>query len=743
MHARPVICDSDSDYVRVAASATRDARSIPIYGRPFTLGRGWNASLPALTPADVTTGADDASFTAGTLRDQVNAVYQAARSAARATNVAALPGAVIVPETTSAIAGALLAGQLGMRLVMSDEKLDLTGPLAGAVFVVRTRDEATDDVLFAVLDDVRLRVAGDAPWHALPRHAIVTGRDFAALTWSVAKILASSSLEVPRGPSRVAHFSSRGPSARVTETCGNEPPRVRDERDGELLATLRRPLHAAVYETHGSDGCANAGSGVVLCGLRAEGLVAAPGAKGTLACGHAHACPRGPSPLPLRQVPSEILALASCNGVRLAGSMIGADYNLALAYLDGPGLAYVSAVAGTVGNEATSRILAAALAAGRTVGEATLLVNAFLVHASVDQPVYLALGASEHTITAPPREVAELSATGPTLTVDGGDATMAEVVIVSASVARLARERRLCLDIAGASEVLWFVRPESDDRVRAFFFGFPTHLGVLEVAVRERQVVEDDVARALAGSARMRELAELLAVPAPDAEERQVQRAFVRTQLGMGFNGGAAAELRALAGAARALASQTRAAIFAEVVPKLAGPFWLTNVLSADYHFERGAAVPCQNCRGPAIERTLRHPTTREARIVVDCPHCTIVSDVMERGMIESLALEAADVVLPGATLDIRLRVSSRRAGPTGVTLVARFSARSRGEAFPAPESLTAILEPGQSEYPFRLTIPDDFVPHYYFLKALVATDEEIAFANRIVLVGAKDLAQP
>jgi hypothetical protein len=64
-----------------------------------------------------------------------------------------------------------------------------------------------------------------------------------------------------------------------------------------------------------------------------------------------------------------------------------------------------------------------------------------------------------------------------------------------------------------------------------------------------------------------------------------------------------------------------------------------------------------------------------------------------------------------------------------------RLTTYDRREILPHPNIFEQVVSTGENTFRFLIDIPSNLPPHQYFLKLLAASDEDLAFATRIVFV--------
>jgi hypothetical protein len=705
--------------------------------------------------------------------------HGAARRPRRAT--------LVVTGGAAAVCCALLAGlsRLRLRVVTRDLAVAVDAELAGGhgpVLAAALAEEAGDPLLLGLLARLESALGSDLPWPELPCCTLLTARDLTSFSWQVAK-LAAAARRPGRPPARLLLCSAGEPIAEMAEIAeiaelAPPSPAARRRANGpELLATLLSPSAALAVQTHGTDACAKGGGGAVLCGLRAAGAAgwSGSGEAGTLACGLGHPCPRGPFPLALNRLGAEVLMLATCNSLRLRDSALTGDFNLALSFLDGPGLAYVGSVMGASGNDLAASIFLSALASGCTLAEATTLANGFLACAGIERPVYLAVGLPDHRLAgrqrSRPRRICRAAGRRDPLEQDCRSGNLTELEIDDPLWLDLARRRALALSVRSSvpgGSVHWFYRLErsaarerparrsgKDDGagevLRVFAFRFPEPLGVLQMA----PVDAADLTRALLESrdalARWSEVCRLSGLAAREPETRSeldgaaalLAEGMPHGLLRLRFDGSASRELQERRGLMRSLAATARDLVLQGLVPELTGVFWLPNTFSREYGWVGSAETLCPECGQTAVRKILRHPLHGESRQVDVCPRCGIVRDLRQGGSIREVSVAAPLRVGPGVPFD--LRVAVRTAGSRDrleVKVASRLSTHGLREVVPEPEIAAAQPTGGDTAtFHFRFRVPTDLPPHQFFLKLLIASEEDLAFAARMIFCDEKERA--
>jgi hypothetical protein len=450
--------------------------------------------------------------------------------------------------------------------------------------------------------------------------------------------------------------------------------------------------------------------------------------------------------------------LESCNGLRLADSVLRSSFNLGLSFLDGEGVGYVSSLLCSQGGAMAAVALAAAMASGRTLGEAAALINALLYCRRGEYPGYLAIGQPDFRVTEPPGDAAVpvISQITDAVALDFGSAYLGEILVRDGAAVELASYGSLGLRLSPASpgeQIYWFARPErrqegipaASSQVRLFLFRFPEALGRVRLALVNRQEAEDSARRSLAHLRRWLDFFALAGLNKESPEvfhhlqemQTQVHTALARMMVKMSNDASAWERLQEC----RALVDRTVTLARDEAVDwlaaKLLQPFWPTNLYTPAYLSQGLRDSLCPNCQGPAITKGLKHPLSGDGRQVTVCPRCGIVSDLPADGPFTSLVLAAPGQVGRGQPLEVEVLVETSRPGEgTAVLVCPRISAVGLCQAVPAPPHYEFTpTAPGREDMRFRFVIPPDLPPHRYFLKAVAASASDLAFASRVLFV--------
>lgn len=762
-----LLCQSEQDYNSACSSPERGSRTIPILqgSSPWPIQKVFGIPaehLPSLSPTTCSAPVDSQLSLKRTL--------EWARTYLCSTTMPdqKTRAAVLASECPGAAAAAVLSRALGypLQICRGDFLANLLAEIRAKpgfpVIIVACLDELTDELLMGLAYETHSALASGVPWDHLPRVTLLTGRNLASLSWVVAKAIAAACQEpTPSSDIHFAHYATDGKSILLSELNGNPQEGFRTAQRtldrGSLITSLASPFTVVAYQTHGVDSCAQGGDGAVLCGLYPSTSVHDPNAPGILACARGYACPRGPYPLPLREIQANTFILNSCNGLRLADSPLHSDFNLGLSFIDGPGCSYVSSIMAGFGSEVGSLCFLAALASGRSLGDATLLTNAFIHAAGLDIPSYVALGLPHLRAVSPLSEIkphwnSTASAERP-FRHDFGNQNLGELVLDAPGLIELAQKAQLSLSLSSAGDqpIYWFSRleqwrgPDASSSVsaklvlRLYMFRFPDPLGTVEITIhdverlRRRTRVALESLRRWAGVIR-------LAMPGQQNEafcseliesETLLRRTVARSVKALDLDGSAQENIERLVKRAESFAELARDYSLEDLVPKLTGPFWLSNALAEEYHLVSSRQTACPNCHGIALRKVLRHALDRDARDVIVCLRCLIVSDLPHRGDIRSLLLDTPELVKAGTTLIASIQIAGRSRSSVEVKVYPRITTRAGKVVMPRPLESACELAAKPSTLTFQFELPHDMLPHQYQLKVLAASLNEIAFAQR------------
>ncbi|HEX2095057.1 MAG TPA: hypothetical protein VHG28_21840 [Longimicrobiaceae bacterium] len=754
----PLVCETFLDYCRACSESAGAIIPILRGAEPWPLGEWFPGTAEAAYPKGMCGDCGEdfvKEWSALLWRDRCARVL-AARGARGTTPEPGSP-TVLVRASPACIPAAVLAGSLGFRFRLSEgpvgEVADQVQRGAdGPVVIAGLPEEFGDQLLFGRLAVLRDQLASRVPWSRLPVTTLLCGRDVAALSWLVAKLVAARGREPAERDRRFLHCSPNraGSMAAVVDTR-DETGSVLTARQftpDEFVEQILQPHDLLAIPTHGFEACADGGAGTVLCGLRA-GAASDPWERpGVLACGRGLPCPRGPRPVPLARFRSLALMVGSCNGLRLADSALDPDFNLGLSFVDGGGAAYVSSLFCNVGSDVCTDLFSAAMASGRTLGETVLLANTFLAAAGMEHPAFWTIGDPLFRLVRVPAATAPgMEGAAENVQTDFGDCHLAELLL-RGEAARLAQAGRFAVAATADGQecpVRWFHRAEEQDGealVRLYFFQFPRPLGRICWSVVDRPGVEARCRTALDG---LEGWLEFFALAGQDTEAAELRgtigeiRPLLLASLNRGaYDATALWRLLQQTDLLERLAATAQEQALGWLSTELMKSFWLTNLYMGRYRTEEIGRATCQNCGAAAIRRVLRNPLTEARRHSVVCPRCGIVLDTSPGGTVESLAITAPTLFPRERRVEAEVVLETRPSEPGGTPIVVclRLSANSWCDKLPEPAFVEAdAAEPARTPLRFSFSLPADLPPHRYFLKTVVATPHELAFASRVVYV--------
>src|SRR5262249_26213911 len=212
--------------------------------------------------------------------------------------------------------------------------------------LVAAAGDFDDPLLFSFLESVKAGKLEERSLDTIRQISLVTGRDIAATSWMVAKLILAWR-EGPIKRASVRYLVPNEDGSEVTscfvgtESASIIRSRVRNE---QLIQLYSEPCDLIAIRAHGSEACANGGNDILVCGLAESLNGPSRDCNGILSCGRGYACPHGTRTVKLAHVAARIAMLGVCNGLRLADSNMTIDFNFPLSFIDGPGIAYVSIV---------------------------------------------------------------------------------------------------------------------------------------------------------------------------------------------------------------------------------------------------------------------------------------------------------------------------------------------------------------------------------------------------------------
>ncbi|WP_296583775.1 hypothetical protein [Xanthobacter sp.] len=573
-------------------------------------------------------------------------------------------------------------------------------------------------------------------WDDIPRLGLVTGRDMTSISWMAAKIVASS--VAPRsdslyGPVLVRPHDGLNLVATPKSAISGGP----DLRDiGTILDGDGSVAALAIY-THGSEACAKAEDGIVFCGRSTVASSYTADQPGILACGRSDICPRGPRPTPTARL-AKTLLMAACNGLRLADSINHTDFNFALAFVDGPGIAYTSTLTSTSGAGPATVAYLASLADGHDIGSAVVAANTIPLLANVADPAFISVGDVFHRPIGdrrPPKpiEVEELP-----VTIDAGNHHTAVLRCSARSAIELFRDGELGISASGL-----FCRPFAVSRMSGArsegleirLYSFPEPLGTVSITgfsiAHITEIVKSlfrEFDSWIAYWQRLR-----LGETAPEIFNELVQADLeTRTSLAEKI-----AQLRWSGHLQQAIRDQIDAGynflalIAAESIDllsaNLSGPFWLTNELASDYLLIESLAEPCPHCEGSARRRRLKHSILDNERDTVVCGRCGIIFDGPLAGPRLRLSLDQSKPIRADDDLTVRIEIDTQQSNDAATLALGLTMPGQKKHGFaPAVQEIRAT--DSKSDFLMKCRLDRDVAPHRYYVKALLGTPKGISF---------------
>jgi hypothetical protein len=666
---------------------------------------------------------------------------------------------VVVPQGPLVACGAFLAAKLGHALVVVhsvEPKALCDLAIQRPTTILLAFEDTEDPVLFALLVRQDEALVSRQSWAELPRFSLLTARDLPAITRLVAKIAARPKLRANRTLFR--HLWSGAKRFDALEVGdGQTQPRYHPHSEiVEARAAIRRvlesPADAVACSTHGTETCAMGVDGLFLCGRSMSSPLTDSSARGQLACGSGQQCLRGPEPMPMRDIPAEVMITSSCSSLRLAGSVLDPRFNLALSFLDGPGCAYVGSVSSGSGGELASNVFLAAYASGHELGNATMLVNLMLRCFGLDLASYACIGPVDMSSNArPAREIRTFGMS--TFEVDAESDFLFEGLVTDASSVALAERGDLVVDaehVDTEEPRQAFFRLESahgELAIRVIVFRFPEPLGQIRVRLLDRCAIMRQAAGAVQALERWNRLAQVAGVLTEGADELaevlEHARGNVRhLQARSWWTSGTADTISSRADSILELARELRDRILSELIARCAGGFWLTNALMhGEFHNEQLSRGRCPVCGSIATERTLRN-ALGESRFVVVCARDGIMLDREPGGGILDLTVRFSDIGgagRPGYTVTVDVQRDTSVDSP--IVVRAAISTPGRSEVPCRPTQV--VLEGSDSVAEFSFELDQDLLPNTHSVKVLAATDREIAFAARKVFTSGHSIAHP
>lgn len=661
---------------------------------------------------------------------------------------------IVVQAGPACIPAALLSGALGLPFHLitksfSDFVESHDPTLGPRMLFAGLPEDFPDQFLFSELSRFRDGLDRRLPVSSLPTFTLLCARNVASLSKLVAKwIIKSQAPNVPEGKKEMALFMpSESSSAYSSFTSGQDQISFSREiyTPDQFAEKIREPTDFLAVATHGFEACADGGGGVVLCGLNSSPAELAPGLPGVLACARGYDCPRGPRPIPLERFASSLLMVASCNGLRLADSVLQPHFNLGLSFVDGDGLAYVSSLFSSAGTAIASAVFGSAMASGASLDQSLSLLNAFLYFSGLDHPAYLAIGNPLFTLC--PDLVSKHHMTvgdGKTLKIELGKTFMAELLLHSSELAKQAAQGDLCVQINGVTEpIYWYSYPEEPERLRLFLFSFPHTLPEsVELLFCSRKEIETSCRRILQSLAHWSEFAEMTLA---DSElwvsirqvKKELDESLPSALLRCAYEAGTLEDLFAQITLLKDLSSTARFNVLASLSDDLLKTFWLSNSYAHRFTTDAISVTRCQNCGAEAVVRILRPLMKDNMRRCVICPRCGIISDLAVDDIIKSAKVSAPATITRETEWELQIQVKLKNPCPgQSVLICPRLSANGWSDALTDPP-YAEITFADSTAYtiPFKQNVKKEVPPHRYFIKCLVASEQEIAFVSKVIYV--------
>lgn len=229
---------------------------------------------------------------------------------------------------------------------------------------------------------------------------VITGRDFAAVTFVVAKAVAYRDTSFGRSVTIVR-----------TPDLSDETPRDRriaiGDIDREAIQDfMSTPVDFFGVSTHGDNIDSPLGPVGILCGLTVAKRMEGPHVQ---TCESHGLCRRDPNAelthLPVDRLRARFVALATCSGIGGADSIFPISLSQALAALSGWAEAFLSSIKVVRGTSVGPLFVRAALGAGLPYGEVARLFSSLHVTVTGDEPSYLLLGDASSRLVAEDRSI--------------------------------------------------------------------------------------------------------------------------------------------------------------------------------------------------------------------------------------------------------------------------------------------------------------------------------------------------
>lgn len=657
----------------------------------------------------------------------------------------ASPPILSVPGPLAVVA-AFLAASTNRRLVVDDQLKSLAGTSA----VVCALADATDRLLARILSEPVPATGPDGD--GAP--SLIVARDVPATSRLVARIVRAHHRTARSRSVSIRHFSPDDAGtdfAQLTLTDG-VPSAQRDRFTGAVLPEVYRlPADVTVVRTHGSEACANGSDGVVLCGRQQDG-VSDGSAPGGLSCGFGRGCARGPVQVPLSTLRSDVVMLGTCNGLRLHDSLNQPSFSFALSALDGETVTYVSSMMTSSGGDLASIAFPAALASGYSVGAATSFANAVLQWSGVERSAYICLGDSTLSVRRPVvrGSAAPILDRFPTV-VQFGPSHIAECRVRDPKLVAALMRRDVILVARGVGReepIFAFPCPGTGsnppDELRVVVFGFPHAPGEVEMTLVEGGRLKSAAIESLHALGRWAALWRAIELDRMEPElyrelrdgEDQALDAIASSLAVLRMGSGIAVKrLESQLHFSKALVKTARSSAVENLVPRLGGSFWLSNVFAPEQVVKAIQKVRCPACGGDGVMRQVEHAITgaEAARSIGVCARCGIFSDLSDNDKVSSISIQAPDSVCAGATFAIEVVVEM--SDEAYVEVHPRLCAHGHAVPAPVPAEWSGELSSGSTIGRFEFALPPDVLPHRHYVKVIVSTDREVGFACRPIFV--------
>ena len=85
--------------------------------------------------------------------------------------------------------------------------------------------------------------------------------------------------------------------------------------------------------------------------------------------------------------------------------------------------------------------------------------------------------------------------------------------------------------------------------------------------------------------------------------QQDVRQALTASLAHLSFDGSMSEQVERQIDILHRLMTAARELVLEHILPELPGPFWPTNILTAQYHFDGSRAATCHNCGGRVIRK--------------------------------------------------------------------------------------------------------------------------------------------